>query len=177
MPERSKILQLPPDIKAEFDRLLIEKNFSDYDGVVEWLNGRLREAGMEVTVSRSSAARYGQGFEEKIAAIKVATEQAKAVAEAAGDDMGAMNQALIRLVQQKAFDALIDAESADGLPKMGTMIAKLSKADLDNRKDIREVRKQAISDAAAVAGETAKQEGVSDETIKKIRRDVLRMAE
>jgi hypothetical protein len=173
MPARSKITQLPPEIKAEFDRLLIEKNFSDYDGIIERLNGLLEVAGVEIRVSRSAAHRYGQGFEERIAAIKLATEQAKAVAEAAGDDQGTMTQALIRLVQQKAFDALIDAETADGLPKMGTMIAKLSKADIDNRKDARAVRKQALEEAAGVVDEMAKQQGMNEEQARFWREKVL----
>jgi hypothetical protein len=173
MPARSKITQLPPEIKAEFDKLLIEKNFSDYDGIIERLNVLLQDAGSEIRVSRSGAHRYGKGFEEKIAAIKLATEQAKAVAEAAGDDQGSMNQALIRLVQQKAFDALIEAESADGLPKMGTMIAKLSKADIDNRKDAREVRKQALEQAADVVDEMAKQQGMNEDQARFWREKVL----
>jgi len=173
MSRRSKITQLPPEIKAEFDRLLVEKNFQDYDGIIERLNGLLQAAGVQIRVSRSAAARYGQGFEGKIAAIKIATEQAKAVAEAAGDDQGAMNQALIRLVQQKAFDALIDAECADGLPKMGTMIAKLSKADIDNRKDARAVRKQALEEAAVVVDEMAKQLGQNEEQARFWREKVL----
>ena len=173
MPARSKITQLPPEIKAEFDKLLIEKNFSDYDGIIDRLNGSLQAAGLEIRVSRSSAHRYGRGFEEKIAAIKVATQQAKAVAEAAGDDEGAMNQALIRLVQQKAFDALIEAETAEGLPKMGTMIAKLSKADIENRKDARTVRKQALEEAADVVDEMAKQQGMNEEQARFWREKVL----
>jgi len=41
----------------------------------------------------------------------------------------------------------------------------------------KEIRIQAITEAADAAGESAKQSGVSEDTIKAIRRDVLRMAE
>lgn len=176
MPQRSKITQLPPEIKAALDRMLIERGFGGYDAVAEAVNEQLAAAGYEITVSRSGLHRYGQDFEERLAAITMATEQARAVADAAKDDENAMNEALIRLVQTKAFEALTSAEGAAGLPKMGVMIAKLSKASVDQKKWAADARKKAIEEAANAVEATARQEGVSPETIQKIRRDILGMA-
>jgi len=182
MPSRSKITQLPPEIKAKLDKMLIERNFSGYEGLVEELNALLADAGYEFTVSRSGVHRYGQNFEIRLASIKVATEQAKAISEAAGDDEGAMNDTLIRLVQEKAFDVLVNLQNEDPdafakiFPRMGIMIAKLSKASVDVKKWRAEARKQALNEAVDTIEATAKREGVSPETITKIRRDVLRMA-
>jgi len=148
MPQRSKIITLPEKVKTELDQKLLAGKFCDYSALAEWL----QDNGFDI--SRSALHRYGQNFEERLAAITVATEQAKAVAEAAKDDEGNMNEALIRLVQTKAFDALIDADSAESLPKMGTMIAKLSKAAVDQKKFMREIRakaKQAADDVVKVA--------------------------
>lgn len=55
------------------------------------------------------------------------------------------------------------------------MIAKLSKASVDQKKWMLEARKKALEEAAETVEATAKQEGVSQEVIKKIRRDVLMM--
>ncbi len=173
MPQRSKITQLPDDLRGEFERLLINRGFSDYAGFEAWF----REKGYEI--SRSAIHRFGQDFEAKCEAIKIATEQAKAIVTVVGDDEGNMNEALIRLIQQLSFDILIknqDEDIASLLPKMGIMVAKLSKASVDQKKWAMETRKQALSEAADTAEKTAKQEGVSAETIKKIRRDVLMMA-
>lgn len=176
MSQRSKITQLPPEIKALVDRLLVERRFSGYDQLACAINAQLAECGYEITVSRSGLHRYGHDFEERLAAITLATEQARAVAEAAKDDENAMNEALIRLVQTKAFEALTAVETSENLPKIGVMIAKLSKASVDQKKWMREARARAIEEAVDTIEATARQEGVSPETISKIRRDVLGMA-
>ena len=132
---------LPEDIRAEFERLLINRNFSDYAGFEAWF----RAKGYEI--SRSAIHHFGQDFEAKCEAIKIATEQAKAIVATVGDDEGNMNEALIRLIQQLSFDVLIknqDAEIGDLLPKMGVMIAKLSKASVDQKKWQRDMKEKAV---------------------------------
>jgi len=180
MPARSKIDQLPPEIKAEFDRLLIARNFSAYDEIAVWLNDRLRDAGMEVTISRAAAHRYGQGFEAKLSAIKIATEQARAIAEAVGDDAGLMGDALTRLCQEKSFQVLSEMEDLDpkdvDFVQLTTAISKLNRTAVAQKKWQIEARQQLLQKAAETIEKTAKREGVSAETIKKIRRDVLMMA-
>jgi hypothetical protein len=144
---RSKITQLPPEIKAEFDKILISKSFSCYDEITGWLNEQLREAGLEITVSRSAAHRYGQEFEARIAAIKIATEQACAITDAVGDDAGKMGNALISLVQEKAFDVLVRMEDLDpenvNFEKLTVAIAKLNAAAVAQKKWQAEIRRKA----------------------------------
>lgn len=179
MPRRSKITSLPPEIKAELDRLLIARSFQGYDEIADWLNEKLAALDLEITFSRSGVHRYGQEFEAKCEAIKIATEQAKAIVTVVGDDEGALNESLIRMIQQLSFDILMKADDADIaslLPKLGIMVAKLSKASVDQKKYAAEARKKALEEAADSIEATAKQEGVSNETIQKIRRDVLMMA-
>lgn len=172
MPARSKITTLPEEIKAELNKKLISRGFADYTALVEWLQGQ----GFEI--SRSTLHRYGQDFEAKCEAIKIATEQAKAIVGVVGDDEGNMNEALIRLIQQLSFDILIKNEHEDLLsilPKMGVMIAKLSRASVDQKKYASDARKKALEEAANAVETSAKQEGVSPETIVKIRREILGM--
>jgi len=173
MPARSKITMLPEEIKAELDRRLISGGFANYTALAEWL----REQGVEI--SRTAVHNYGQAFEEKCEAIKIATEQAKAIVGVVGDDEGNMNEALIRLIQQLSFDILVksqDGDLGDILPKMGVMVAKLSKASVDQKKWQRETREKTVGEAADIVEKAAKQAGVSPETIEIIRRDVLLMA-
>ncbi|MBP8980838.1 MAG: DUF3486 family protein [Syntrophobacterales bacterium] len=182
MPRRSKITQLPPEIKAKLDRMLFDRSFANYDEIAAVINAELADTGYEITISRSGLHRYGQAFEERLAAIKIASEQARAVSEAVGDNEGVMNDALIGLVQEKAFDVLVNLQTEDPkafakiFPKLGIMVAKLSKASVDQKKWMADARKKALEEAAASIEATAKQEGVSSETIAKIRRDVLLMA-
>ena len=169
MPARSKITLLPEDIRAEFERLLITSGFSDYAGLEAWF----REKGYEI--SRSAIHRFGQDFEAKCEAIRIATEQAKAIVATVGDDEGNMNEALIRLIQQLSFDVLIknqDADVASLLPKMGVMVAKLSKASVDQKKWLREVRQKAASAADEVV-KVAKAGGLSEDKAGEIRKKIL----
>jgi phosphohistidine phosphatase SixA len=175
MPKRSKIAGLPDSIKADLNKRLVRGGFSNYEKLAAWL----QEQGFEI--SRSAVHRYGQAFEERLAAIKIATEQAQAIAEAVGDDEGAMNEALIRLVQEKSFDVLVNLQTEDPdaftkiFPKLGVMIAKLSKASVDQKKWMLEARKKALEEAANTIETAARREGVSKATINKIRREVLQM--
>jgi len=174
MPSRSKITQLPPEIKAKLDHLLMERGFSGYEGMAEEINTLLADAEYEIKISRSGLHRYGQGFEAKMNAIKLATEQARAIADAAGDDEGAMNDALIRLIQQKSFDFLVKLqdESDVSLPKMGTMIARISHASVQQKKWQAEAREKA-KEAADDVVKLVKKGGLSNEKAEEIRNKIL----
>ena len=176
MPARSKITQLPPGIKAAFDKRLIDRGFSDYDEITAWLNAQLIGAGLEVSVSRSAAARYGQGFEEKIYALKIASEQARAITDALGDDADKMGQSLTALCQEQAFNVLVkmkdlDPENID-FNKLTVAISKLNKTAVDQKKWHAEVRKKATEAADDVA-KVAKKEGLSEEKAEQIRKRIL----
>jgi predicted house-cleaning noncanonical NTP pyrophosphatase (MazG superfamily) len=166
MPQRSKIITLPEDVLGELNQKLLEGKFCDYSALAEWLQSQ----GFDI--SRSSLHRYGQNFEERLAAITMATEQARAVADAAKDDDNNMNEALIRLVQTKAFEALTDAKNFESLPKMGVMIAKLSKASVDQKKWMAEMRTKTKAAADDVA-KVVRAGGMSESTAKEIRQRIL----
>lgn len=172
MPARSKITKLPDDIKRELDKRLITGSFSGYRDLSAWL----QEQGYDI--SRSAINRYGQGFEGRLAAIKIASEQARAVSEAVGDNEGAMNDALISLVQEKAFDVLVNLQTEDPeafakiFPKMGIMVARLSKASVDQKKWMSEAKGKA-KDAAEEVVKAVKKSGMSEKTAEEIRKKIL----
>jgi hypothetical protein len=169
MPPRSKIKQLPDDIKRWLDQTLIEGNFSGY----EQLEIELSKRGF--VIGKSSLNRYGQEFEQRLHALKLATEQAKAISESIPDDAGAMNDALIRLVQQKAFDTLLKMEEGAPMKEIGLMVARLSNATVKQKQWA--VQVQAKASAAADAVEAiGKKGGLSADALDKIRRDILGIA-
>jgi hypothetical protein len=177
MPQRSKILQLPAEIKAELDRKLVAGNFSDYDQLTEWLNGRLEDTGMEISFSRSGLHRYGQGFAERLAAIKIASEQARAISEVVGDDAGHMSDALLSLVQEKAFDVLVNLQTSDSeefakvFPKLGLMVARISRAAVGQKKWMAEVRKKADA-AVEKIEERLTERKLDPATLKAVREEI-----
>lgn len=166
MPPRSKIKQLPASVKDWLDRSLIEGNFSGY----ELLEAELKARGFDI--GKSAIHRYGQEFEDKLAAIRIATEQARAITDAIPDDAGAMNDALIRLVQQKAFDTLVKMEEGASIKDIGLMVARLSNATVKQKQWQAEVRAKAVV-AADEVEVIAKRGGLSDEAAELIRQKIL----
>jgi len=160
---------LPDEIRQALEQKLLRGGFSDYAGLAEWL----AEQGFEI--SKSSVHRFGQNFEDRLRSLKVATDQAKAIAEASEDDAGAMNDALIRLVQTKTFELLVELETSDkNLPKIGMMVAKLARAAVQQKKWQTEaeekIRQQAIEDAV----DLVEGKGLLDaKTIKELREQLL----
>jgi uncharacterized protein YejL (UPF0352 family) len=152
---------------------LVDGNFSGYEA----LSKALKEKGY--TISKSSIHRYGQDFEKRLAALKVATEQAKAIAEAAPDDAGMVGDALTRLVQQKAFDVLLDMEELDPtsikLTDLGKMIADLNRSSVAQKKWMVEAKQKAKAAAEEVT-KVIKAGGLSPEAVEDIRAKILGIA-
>ena len=88
-----------------------------------------------------------------------------------------MNDALIRLIQQKAFDALVNLQKNDDeiIPKMGVMVARLSRASVVQKKWQAEVRKKA-QEAARKVSKELKKRGLSQEAAEAIKKDILGIA-
>lgn len=169
MPQRPSVTQLPEDLRAELDRRLLTSSFSGYTALAEWLS----EQGY--SISKSALHRYGQQFEARMAALQLATAQAKAIAEAVADDEGAMGEALTRLAQQKAFEVLLAMEETPegiSLPALGRMIAELNRAGVAVKRYMAEVRARSQATADVVAAEV-RQAGLSGETVELIRRRIL----
>lgn len=175
MPPRSSLLQIPDEIRAELNRRLVEQGFSDYDGLVDWLNDHLEAHGLELRISRSALARHGQVFQEKLEAMRIATEQARAIAEASEDDEGQMNEALIRLVQTKTFEVLRDLGEGESLHKIGLMVARLSRASVNQKKWAQEAREKTRAKLDALEKEAGfgKGKGKLDKaTLQRVREEI-----
>lgn len=170
MPSISAIDRLPEDVRKDLEQMLIRGGFSDYVGLAEWLQSR----GFEI--SKSSVHRFGKNFKERLQALKTATDQAKAIAEASEDDAGLMNDALIRLVQTKTFELLVELETSDkNLPKIGRMVADLARAAVSQKKLMKDVEDKIRAAADDVEG-MAKQSGLSDEAAAEIYNKILGVA-
>jgi hypothetical protein len=174
MPRRSKVEQLPADMKAWLDQALVQNNFSQY----ELLSAELKKRGCEI--SKTGLHRYGQEFEERLKTLRMVTEQARAVVQASPDDDGAVNDALVRLTQEKMFGILmeinVDPDTVD-LAKLARAVAELGKASVAQKRWQMEARKQALEEAAKEAGIAAKSVGLTDDAVEQIKRRILGIAE
>jgi len=173
MPARPTVLQLPDPVRAELDARLIKSGFAGYVGLAQWLS----EQGFEI--SKSALHRYGQQFEERVSALKIATDQAKAIVESAPDDEGAVSDALMRLVQEKLFGVLMNLGDIDpariNLGTLAKAIAQLGRASVAQKKWQAEVRERASVVADEVTAK-ARESGMSAETAEVWRKKILGIA-
>lgn len=110
-----KIKKLPPDLKEELDRMFTEGTLHSCRQLAKWLG----DNGFEI--SHAAIHKYGQKFERRLDAIRLATEQARIVCERfKDDDDEQMHGALMRMVQTRLFEVLGSAnERAKGAAAEG----------------------------------------------------------
>lgn len=172
MGKKSTVETLPKEVKEWLDRALVESNFSGYKLLAEEMKARGYE------ISKSAIHRYGQDFEDRLKTLKMVTEQARAVVQAAPDEDGAVNDALVRLTQEKLFGVLmeieVDPESVD-LAKLAKAVAELGKASVMQKRWLSEVRAKAEA-AAANVEKIAKKDGLSSDSVEQLRREILGIA-
>ena len=173
MPRRSKVKSLPKDVREALDEKLVEEGFQNYEELAEWL------AGQGYDISKSSVHRYGQEFEDRLEALRIATAQAKEITEQVGDDEGALGDALTAVVQEKAFGLLTSMEMEEQEVEFTSLmnaIARLQKASVQQKKFMQEMREKAQK-AAEEAEEIARDGGLSEEGAEKIRAKILGITE
>lgn len=144
MAPRSKVLTLPPELKAWLDAELVRRGFADYVQLAADL------AAQGASISKSGIHRYGSQFEKRMAQLKMSNEQARALVDASPDDEDKLGAAVIRLTQDRIFSLLvdleIDPESVD-VNKLFKNAAEIGKASVAQKKFTLEAR-AAIEEAA-----------------------------
>ena len=154
MPRRAAVDTLPQEVKAWLDRALAESGFADY----QLLSDELKARGYEI--SKSAVHRYGQKFEERLASLKLVTEQSRAIVEANPDDDNAINDALMRLTQEKLFGLLMEMEVDPAKVNMAGItrsIAELGRATVTQKKWMAEAREKARQEAEEAMAKAVEQ--------------------
>lgn len=168
MPPRSKIEQLPDELRAALDRKLIEDGFGNYVELADWLTAQ------GYTIGKSAVGAYGQNLQRRLDAIRASTEAARLISQAAPDDADERSNAIISLVQTEIFESLLAlqdaAEETDPgervaiLGKAAKNIAALTRASVTRNKWASEV-KQKVDAAAEDVRKIAANAGVSEEAM------------
>ena len=183
MAKRGVIFKLPDDVRKGLDRKLIKNSFGGYTGLAQWLQSK------GYNVCRNSVWSYGNKMESRLQAIRDSTEAAKMIAEEAADNADARSEAVMSMVQTEMFGMLMNLRELDDeedpakrvelMGRAARSIADLTRASVAQKKwrvEVeREMRKTIAEEAANRVEASAKQAGVSPETIAIIRRDVLMM--
>lgn len=155
MPRRSKVHELPPELKEWLDAELVKRGFGDYVQLAQDLKARGAE------ISKSALQRYGSPFEQRMAQLKMASEQARALVDAAPDEEDKLGAAVVRMTQEKIFNLLmeleINAEDVD-VNKLFKNAAEIGKASV--------TQKRFSLEARAAIREEARQELLAEQRAK-----------
>lgn len=180
MSPRSSMELLPENVRREFERRLIENGFANYTELAAWLN----EQGFQI--SRSAVHRHGYKIQRRLQAIKESTEAAKLIVANADDENDSRSEALMALLQNQLFEALIDISEKDSeelapearfdlLSEGGKRIAGLISASTRLKEYQNKVKSRALAAADEVA-KAVKKGGLSDDTAEQIRKQILGIA-
>lgn len=160
MARRSKIDGLPAGLKAQLERLLLDKTHGGYEALAAWLS----EQGYQI--GKSSLHRHDQRLHAAMGRIRAAAEAAVILNRAAPDEADEQSAATIRLVQASLFEAmtgLAEATEEDDLEKRikllsaaARAVAEASRASITQKRWQDEVRAKLdeIERAAGRAGKT-----------------------
>lgn len=107
MPLRSRVQSLPARLRADLDRRLVASGFSNYRAHSEWLAGEGHE------ISRSSLQAHGARLRELVARYRPTADEAGAVLAAGSEDRALVAAAGLRIVQDRLFEWLMDADKGD----------------------------------------------------------------
>ena len=160
---------MPPELKEWLDAELIRRGFGDYVQLAADLKARGAD------VSKSALQRYGSPFEKRMAQLKMATEQARAMVDAAPDDEDALGSGVVRLAQEKIFKILMELDiSPDDVDvnKLFKAAADIGKASVAQKKWRMEVQAK-VKEAAANVEKIAKKGGLSADSVQQLRREIL----
>jgi flagellar biosynthesis component FlhA len=174
MPQRSKTDLIPKEIRAELDKRIAEGRIANYRALAKWLN----DNGCEIC--KRDAAHHGERLEHRLEVVKLATEQARAIAEASRYEEGAMSDALIRLVQQIDLDILLDLDSETVPPRtleaISRSVASLARASVSQKKwmaGVRDKLNAEVGRAAEQVAQATRAGGLSPEAEQQIRNALL----
>lgn len=182
MARESAVDQLTPEHLELLKVRLEDSGFQDYQQLTDWLT----DLGYEI--SKSSVHRFGKKHEQKMQAVSLSTQAAIHMAKRNPDDAGALSSSVISMIQSEFFNAFVQLQSItddpnldpmeriQALSKVGKGISELSKADINQRKHLIEVRDKAQA-AADKVEQIANKGGLTGKTVQEIRKAILGIAD
>ncbi|MFV0448025.1 MAG: DUF3486 family protein [Vibrio sp.] len=182
----SKIDKLPEDIKSQLNMLLREGQMtqeeirSQINELIEKEGLLAEERGDDEYIKRNALSRYSQQFHKGMENYKRAQAMTKQWVQQFGEmPQTDISRSLIEIGKSQIFDFQMAALEADKTidPKtMGQMalaIKRLQEAQTGSVKLEAEIRKQALEDAAEKTEAVAKKAGLTADTVKMLKSEIL----
>ena len=172
---RSSIHRLPAELRKEIDRLLADGRFT-----IREVTAHLQELGAEV--SKSAVHRYSKEFERVAKDIRLAREMAVAIGRELetmpdGDSgrlaIESLQALLLRARMQVADNDELNVKEIAELSRAAKDLSTALKSNVDVELKI---RTRAAKEAAEVAEEVGRDEGLSADTVDLIKAKILGLA-
>ena len=158
--------ELPPDVRREIDRLLVEGN-ATYEEISSYLASKGHD------ISKSAIYRYGRKFLIAYRKLRVVQDQSRALVADAGDDAMLLEEAAAKIFAQKILEAQLDGSfSVLELPRLVSDFAKLQSSSIMRERLKAELRKK-VTVAAEHAVKVARSGGLTEEKAAEIRKKIL----
>lgn len=180
MPPPKKIDQLPPELRAELQRLIVARGFSGIEEVTAWLNEEATARGLQ-TIGKSAVGAESLRLKRAQESIRATTEAARLIAETSPDEGDSRSAAAMAIVQSEVFDLLLNIRDSDELndvDRLGVMneaalgLSRLSRARVNQAKWADELDARAKA-AADKVSKLAKKGGADAATVAEIRASIL----
>ena len=185
MPPVGKIATLPDELRAWLHRAIVERGYGDIVGLTDELNALCKQGGVAITIGKSAVGAESQRIKRAAESLRATTEAARVIAEQARDDADLRGEAVIAMIQEGTFDALMlarEAEQEDDpfarielMGKAALAASRVSRARLGQAKWRDELDTRAKAAAEAVAKQ-CRAGGLSDATVDEIYARVLGVA-
>lgn len=186
---KSKIQQLPDDIRSQLSAMIRSGSMSQKDILAE-VNQLIVESGLppEEQISRTGLNRFAKRMEEAGSRMAQAREVAEVwtakLGQAPTSEVGKLLQEFVRTMAFETSMKMMDASDGEegkmidpkSLGQLALVIQRVEQAAMTSHKVEKEIRAAFAAEAANVAEKIVKQAGVSAETISFLKSEILRIS-
>lgn len=179
MPNISAFDDLTPDEIATIDAEIERRNFKNLTAISDWCKANGWQIERGAVWNRSSK------IKKRLQTLKNATDASKLIEKQVQDEGGSLHDATLSIIQAGLFDCVTNLEEANDeddpfirvelLGKAAKAAADVGRASISVKKYKNEVKAKAQSVADKVA-QTASKNGLSQETIDILKREILGIA-
>lgn len=164
-----------PIVRDAVKAVFIRNNFQNYNAIADEIEDILEKNGLEHLVrAKATVAYHGKKFQNELEALRIFREQSRIVAQEMGDNENSINDMLIAMTQQKAYELLslvrVDPDADVGIgefAKIGRVIADLGKSSIQ-QKDFQQKIREKLESMEKEATER-QDSGLDAETLRIVR--------
>jgi Protein of unknown function (DUF3486) len=162
---------LPVEVRKELDERIARRDFKSYRELKRWLGQH------DCQIATVVVRRHALKLDARLEAVRLATEQARAVVEATGGDEADINQALLRLVQQHLFTLLVELKGAKltelNLAALARTVATLGRASVSQQQFAAEMRTNVLAAQRTLVDAEAR--GLTDAGVAQIKQVLMQI--